>query len=232
MEQKQVGLILLLAGRGSRLFEAIHKKKQFYPIKGKELFLYTLENLLKAPFFTHLVLVIDQEEEERVKEALKKIVLPSSLSLSFTYGGNDRNESVHHGLEALKEKLTRKDSVVFIHDSARVLVRESVLEELYQESFTYDALTTAIPVHDSLLKEKDGRIEYVDRKDLYQIQTPQVFNYHKILSLYESGYDPSDTDDFKKAVRASYSCHLVRGDIRTFKITEKDDLEMLEAILS
>ena len=229
--KQRVALVLLLAGKGTRLYEDIGVKKQFYLLKGKELFLYTLERMLDVGFFTDIVFVIDDEDKEKVKEALKKISIPQEIFLSFALGGKDRNESVYHGLEKLKETYGKEDSPVFLHDADRVLVNPDVLRELFEESRHYKALTTVLPVHDSLLKEKDGEITYVDRSSLYQIQTPQVFAFQTILSLYENGYDPSDTDDFKKAVKAKVSGHLVRGDIATFKVTEKDDLSLLEKIL-
>jgi len=229
--KQRVALVLLLAGKGTRLYEDIGVKKQFYLLNGKELFLYTLERMLDVGFFTDIVFVIDDEDKEKVKEALKKVSVPQEISLSFALGGKDRNESVYHGLEKLKETYGKEDFPVFLHDADRVLVNSNVLRELFEESRHYKALTTVLPVHDSLLKEKDGEITYVDRSSLYQIQTPQVFAFQTILSLYEKGYDSSDTDDFKKAVKAKVSYHLVRGDIATFKVTEKDDLSLLEKIL-
>ena len=95
----------------------------------------------------------------------------------------------------------------------------------------HDALTAAIPVHDSLLRETESGIEYIPRDGMFQIQTPQVFRLRKILSIYEQGYDPNDTDDFRKAVKAKLSCAIVRGESDLFKVTEIDDLRLLESVL-
>lgn len=227
--KKNAVAVLLLAGRGNRLFDDIHEKKQFYKIQGKELFLYALESLLKPGFFRKIILVIEKEDEGRVTEILKKESLPEGLEVSFAYGGKDRNESVYNALLSLQEE--EGDFPVFLHDADRPLIKEEVLNTLYEESFRYEALTTALPIHDSLLKEKEGEITYIDRNNLYQVQTPQVFSYRKILKIYSEGYDPRDTDDFKKAVRAGLSFHVVRGNILSFKVTEKDDLELLETVI-
>ena len=145
--KQRVALVLLLAGKGTRLYEDIGVKKQFYLLKGKELFLYTLERMLDVGFFTDIVFVIDDEDKEKVKEALKKISIPQEIFLSFALGGKDRNESVYHGLEKLKETYGKEDSPVFLHDADRVLVNPDVLRELFEESRHYKALTTVLPVH-------------------------------------------------------------------------------------
>ena len=219
-------LILLLAGSGSRLYSSIQVKKQFYPIQGKELFLYPLESFVMSSHFQEIVLVVDEEDEKKVDSIVKKRF--PSLSFTLVKGGKDRNESVYHGLLSLKGKEVDK---VFIHDSARALISEKEISDLVQASLQFDALTLVVPVSDSLLREEDGKIRYIDRKNAYRILTPQVFSFPKILDLYEQGYDSLDTDDFSKAIKNHWSYFLVRGDVRTFKVTQEDDLRLLESVL-
>ncbi len=223
--------ILLLAGNGTRIYQDIQIKKQFYPIDHRELYLYALDALLKSNLFSRIVLVIDKEDQERIVSNLQtKIEIPDDCLISLVYGGKDRNESVYHGLISLKD--LEEDFAIFIHDAARPLIRQETLMLLHEEILNHDALTLVLPMHDSILKEKKGKISYVDRKNMYRILTPQVFVYSKILSLYESGYDKKDTDDFKKAVKAGLDTKLVRGDASNFKVTEIDDLRLLEQIIS
>lgn len=223
--------ILLLAGSGTRLYGDIQIKKQFYPINHKELYLYSLDAFLKSNLFQRIVLVIDKEDQERIALNLKnKVEIPEDTEISLVYGGKDRNESVYHGLVSLKD--IGKDCAVFIHDAARPLIEQKELLELHDEIRFHDALTLMLPLHDSVLKEKNGKICYVDRKNLYRVLTPQVFIYSKILAIYENGYDKKDTDDFKKAVSASLDCKLIRGEAKNFKVTEIDDLKLLESIIA
>ncbi len=222
--------ILLLAGSGTRLYEDIQIKKQFYPINHKELYLYALETFLKSNLFQRIVLVIDREDQERIAMNLKnKVDIPEDTEISLVYGGKDRNESVYHGLVSLKD--IGKDCAVFIHDAARPLIEEKELLTLHDEIRKHDALTLMLPMHDSILKEKNGKLIYVERKNMYRVLTPQVFVYSKILSIYENGYDKKDTDDFKKAVMADMDCQLIRGEAINFKVTEIDDLKLLENII-
>lgn len=219
--------ILLLAGSGSRLYDKIHMKKQFYPLKGKEMFLYPLRSALDSSLFSKIVLVVDEEDKDKVAGILKR-EFPNQEFL-IACGGKDRNESVRNGLFLLKD-IAKKDSYVFIHDSDRVLLSSSFLERLSHDVEGYDALTPVLDLHDSILKEKDGGIEYLDRTDVKLIQTPQVFLYSKIESIYENGYDSKDTDDFKKAVAAGLRVRISKGLYENFKVTTIDELSLIQRI--
>lgn len=221
-----MNFILLLAGSGSRLYEKIHIKKQFYKLQGKEMFLYPLNSAVTSNMFSHIVLVIDKEDEDKVKEILKREFKNHEFIL--TYGGKDRNESVKNGLFALKG--LNDDSYVFIHDSDRVLLSKEYILELSKAIQGYDALTPVLSLHDSILKAKDDDISYLSRDDLYLIQTPQVFSYKKILDIYENGYDKNDTDDFKKAVSKKLKVRIYPGLYENFKVTTIDELELLKRI--
>lgn len=222
--------ILLLAGNGTRIYQEIQIKKQFFPINHRELYLYALDSLLQSNLFQRIVLVIDNEDQERIVSNLKtKIEIPDETEISIVYGGKDRNESVYHGLVSLKD--IKGEFAVYIHDAARPLIQEETLLQLHEEIQKHDALTLVLPMHDSVLKEKNGKITYVDRKNMYRVLTPQVFDYHKILSIYEGGYDKKDTDDFKKAVVNGLDCKLIRGAAMNFKVTEIDDLQLLESVI-
>lgn len=227
MNQKN-DFVLLLAGNGTRIYSDIHMKKQFYPLLGKELFLYPLETALESGFFSSVVLVVDSEDISTVR-AIVEQKIKTEISITYVAGGRDRNESVFHGLKSLLPD--SEDEVVYIHDAARVLLSRDLLFRLNQAMKDHDALTAAIPVHDSLLRETEIGIEYIPRDGMFQIQTPQVFRLRKILSIYEKGYDSNDTDDFRKAVKANLSCAVVRGESDLFKVTEIDDLRLLESIL-
>ncbi len=221
-----MNFILLLAGSGSRLYEKIHIKKQFYKLQGKEMFLYPLNSAITSNLFSHIVLVIDKEDEDKVIEILKREF--KDYEFILTYGGKDRNESVKNGLLALKG--LNDDSYVFIHDSDRVLLSKEYILELSNAIQGYDAMTPVLALHDSILKAKDDDISYLSRDDLYLIQTPQVFLYKKILDIYENGYDKNDTDDFKKAVSKKLKVRIYPGLYENFKVTTIDELELLKRI--
>lgn len=219
--------ILLLAGSGTRLYSKIHMKKQFYPLSGKPMFCHPLKSAIESDLFSKIVLVIDKEDEEKVKNIVRKEY--PDICFLYAYGGKDRNASVQNGLSALKGH-SRMDATVYIHDSDRVLLSASYLLQMDEEFRGYDAMTPALSLHDSILRSEGNQISYLNRDGLYLVQTPQVFRLDKILSLYEHGYDQKDTDDFKKAVTAGMKTHIIPGKYENFKVTTIDELALIERI--
>ena len=223
MKNKYV-LILLAAGNGERLYKDIGVKKQFYRVENKELFLYSLETFIKSKIFSKVILVIDRDDEKKCTEILNR---ENIKNVTLVYGGKDRNESVFNGLKNIGDI---KDTFVFIHDSARPLVSDGLINRLLDATKKYEAITPVIPLRDSILKDGNDGIEYLDRRNIMQIQTPQVFKTEKLLKVYECGFNSDATDDFKKVYgNAHYA--LILGDILDFKITYLDDLNLFKKII-
>lgn len=224
--------VLLLAGKGERLFEYIQMKKQFFKINGKELFIYPLMTAIKSGIYDEILLVTDEEDIPLAAKCLTPYSEKElkGVSLHFTSGGKDRNESVKKALDYLDGRID-EDGVVYIHDADRVMISEDFLKQEKDMFVDVDALTPVIPLHDSLMKVTRKNIEYQDRNYLYRVQTPQVFRYQKIHEIYQKGYDKRDTDDFKKALNGGLTCVTVRGDVMNFKVTDWDDLNLLLALL-
>jgi 2-C-methyl-D-erythritol 4-phosphate cytidylyltransferase len=221
--------VLLLAGNGTRLQKKLKEKKQFYLLQGKELFRYSLDTLITSGLFSEIVLVCAGDDMERTEEIVRSSYRKNSMTFSYVSGGKDRNESVLNALLSLRYR--KGNPLVFLHDAARPFVSASLLKALARKAETCDAVTPILSMHDSLLRKKGKAISYLDRRDLYRVQTPQVFDYRKLLSLYENdGYLPTDTDDFSKAVREGLKVGFVRGETMNFKITDSFDMPIAQAL--
>ena len=220
--------VLMMAGKGERLFSSLHVKKQFFKLDGKELFLYSLESLALSQCFKNIVLVVSPEDHEKVLEIVKKDNLIPWRKVMIVDGGESRNETVFKAFKSLKKQ--KGNFFVLIHDAARPFLTVELIENIMSKTYRADALTYCLPLADSLFRDDRRGISYLDRKDLYQVQTPQVFDYRKLLSLYEQGYDPKGTDDFSKAVQAGLKCLPVPGDLSLFKVTGKEDLVLLRKL--
>jgi len=220
--------ILLMAGKGERLYNHLGMKKQFYPLKGQEMFLYPLKTFLSCPFIGKIVIVTDEEDIEKTKDIVRD-KSKESKEIVYVTGGKDRNESVYKALLTLENDDGKKK--VFIHDADRPLISLSMLEKINEKAAKFDALTPVLKINDSLLRKEGSRITYIDRKNVYQIQTPQVFTLEVILSVYLGGYDKNDTDDFKKAVIMGFSCDVIDGCENDFKVTEPQDIDKILKII-
>ncbi len=209
--------ILLLAGDSTR--RKGKEKKQFTLLGKKERFLYPLDTFCSCDFFAEIVLVIKKEEEEHVRE--RTASYPKDRIL-FAYGGKDRSESVRNGFERLKAEI-KGPSFVFIHDGDRPFVSKNLLFELREKEKEADAITLIDPIYDSLLRKEKNTISYIDRKELYAVQTPQVFSSALLKEILDEKM--SATDDFQLALAKRVRTAFILGERRNFKVTDSRDLQ-------
>jgi 2-C-methyl-D-erythritol 4-phosphate cytidylyltransferase len=107
----------------------------------------------------------------------------------------------------------------------------------------YGAAVVGVPVKDTIKEVKSlpaGRQgqnskvksigKTIDRKVLWQAQTPQAFRKAIILKAYAS-IKGAFTDDAGLVEKMGYPIKMVMGSYDNFKVTTPEDLKLMEAIL-
>jgi len=93
----------------------------------------------------------------------------------------------------------------------------------------------ACPVVATLKKVEDGKIiGTVDRSNLYEAQTPQVFDAEWLKDAYaklETLDKTKITDDAQLIEALGHPMHIVETDHSNIKITRKNDVPIAEAII-
>jgi 2-C-methyl-D-erythritol 4-phosphate cytidylyltransferase len=122
--------------------------------------------------------------------------------------------------------------VVLVHDAARPLVADAVVERLLGPlGEGYDGVVPALPVADTLKRVRSGVVEEtVDRADLMSAQTPQAF-LAPVLRRAFTGDRAQATDCATLVERAGGRVAVVEGDTRLLKITTQADLALVESWL-
>jgi 2-C-methyl-D-erythritol 4-phosphate cytidylyltransferase len=137
-------------------------------------------------------------------------------------GGETRTGSVLNGLEALPKDTDR----VIIVEAARPMVTKSQVKQLLEDcnpsvSFVRPLVNTVI--------YKDGT--YIDRGDLYDLLTPQAFDYKLLLEAYRSGKFNDMTDETRAMFEYhGIKPHFIETDSNLFKVTYPGDLDIIESI--
>ena len=145
-------------------------------------------------------------------------------------GGSSRQASVSLGLNALSEKV----KLAAIHDGARPLVSWQVIDRTIRAANTYGAAAPAIPVKDTIKVVQGGVvINTPERKQLYAVQTPQVFDFDLLRgALKKAAEDEAEvTDDCSAVERLGMRVKIVEGDERNLKITTPMDLAVAKMLL-
>jgi len=162
--------------------------------------------------------------------------------LAFVAGGRERWESVLFGLRFLAEggggvgDVGGAPRFVAVHDAARPLTPAAVIEEAFRVTAERGAALPCV-AEPATLKRRgaDGAVsETVSRANLFQAQTPQCFDFAKLLAGYEAllkeGRLADVTDDAQVFERCGHPVPITAGSPLNLKITTAEDLALARAL--
>jgi 2-C-methyl-D-erythritol 4-phosphate cytidylyltransferase len=145
-------------------------------------------------------------------------------------GGHTRIQSVRMGTLEADERAV----LLAIHDGARPLVPQEVLDEVIQVAMTTHAAAPAVPVKDTIKRAVDGVVDSTPKREyLFAVQTPQVFSADLIkAALHRAITDGATvTDDCSVVERLGMKVTLTQGSDENIKITTAVDLAIATGIL-
>ena len=228
----KITAIVLAAGSGSRMKSKT--KKQFMEIKGKPVIWYSLFEFEKSRV-DEIILVTGKEDIDYCK---KEIVEKYNLKKikNVVAGGSERYESVYNGLKEVT------GNIVLIHDGARPLINNEIIERSIEGTIKSDACVVGVPVKDTIKRaNKEGYIiDTPNRSELWITQTPQSFKtdlvkmaYKKMKEELEKGnttlnitYDAMVVEEF-----TTNQVRFVQGDYKNIKVTTPEDIDIAELFI-
>lgn len=223
--------IVLAGGKGSRMNTDI--PKQYIKVCEKEIIYYSLNTFNKSKLIEKIVLVCGADDIEYCEqEIVNKYHLDKVCTI--VAGGKERYDSVYNGLMAIDKNY---EDVVLIHDGARPFVTETMIQASVETARNCKACTVGMPVKDTIkvIDENGFGISTPDRKTLYQIQTPQTFDYATLIQAYEKMYKDENhniTDDTMLVEQyIGVRSKVIEGSYENIKITTISDLEIAEKFL-
>lgn len=239
-EKRRCTAVILAAGSGSRMKS--HRAKQFMPLCGKPLLWYSLQAVQESELIDDCILVTGAEDIPYVqKEIVERYGFHKVKAV--TAGGSERWESVGKGLAALAGMPENSRGYVFIHDGARPFLTGEILRSTYEAVKQYHACVAAVPSKDTVkLADEEGFARSTpDRRRVWIVQTPQVFDAELIMGAYEKlekmagtrGKETIEVTDDASVVELFTSCpvKLAAGSYQNIKITTPEDLKTAEAFL-
>lgn len=204
--------------------------KQYLPLNGLPLLLYTLMAFENCPDITGVILVIPPGHQRKVWQ---EVIGPHRLQklLNLVEGGAERQHSVFSGLKALPLEARW----VVVHDGVRPLVTPELISKCLATARETGAAVAGVPVKDTV-KRVDGTgriVETVPRQDLWLVQTPQVFRREILWEAHQRAMEEGflGTDDSVLVERLGQPVTMVEGSYQNIKITTPEDLWAAEDIL-
>ena len=214
------------AGAGKRM--GGERNKQYLEVGGRPILVHTLEVFDRCDAISEVYLIVPEDDLAFACEIVDGMRF--SKNIKVIPGGKERQDSVRNGLNSIYGC-----DMVMVHDGVRPFVTEEIIIRAIEETIKYGATTVAVPAKDTI-KSVDGDgfvIETLERKKLWQIQTPQTFKYEIIKEAFDRAYADAfyGTDDAALVERLGYKVKIVEGSYQNIKITTPEDMIIAEAIL-
>ncbi len=226
--------IVLAGGRGTRMQSEV--PKQYMLLDGKPLLYYSLRAFEKSRVETVVLVTAEGDEEYCRKELVEHFGFTKVKSV--VAGGGERYASVWNGLQCLGEQSDGETpEYVLIHDGARPLVTPELIDRLLQETESYGACVTGMPVKDTIqMTDEHGVITLTPRREsLWIAQTPQAFEFSLVYGAYEQLLKEPEIHVTDDAMVVGLYCDLpiqmVRGSYTNLKVTTPEDMVLAEALL-
>lgn len=219
-----VWAILVAAGAGERL--GADQPKAFARLGDRPLLAESLARLDACEWIDRIVVAVPLGWEEPAILLAEELV--ASKVVACVTGGATRAESVRAALAEVDASAV----AVLVHDAARPLVTEAVVERVLAPlAEGFDGAVPGIGLPDTVKRVDQGVVrETLDRGDLVAVQTPQAFGVDVLRRAY-SGDLTGATDCASLVEAAGGRVRVVEGDVRLLKITTRTDLDLVASWL-
>ena len=209
--------IILAGGESKRFNSKIPKCYHLY--KGRPLILHSIDKAKNYKKFSKIVLVINKGHKKLIKNLKIK-------GIKIVEGGVTRASSAYKALKSIRNYNFKN---VMIHDAARPNFSLSLLDKLNEQLKFNDCVVPAIKSLDSIKLKTSNKVNNLNRKDVYLMQTPQAFNFKMLFDL-QNNKDVDITDDASLFINAKKKIKIIKGEIENNKITKKSDIKINNSI--
>ena len=230
--------VILAGGVGNRVGAGI--PKQFIEVLGKPILAYTLEPFEKHPDVDAILVVCVKTYVEYIWRLKEKYQFNKLIWV--TEGGTTFQESVMNGMNFLKDKVSRDDTVLF-HFSASPFITSDIITDVIK--VCKEKGTNAISTTDYILlsgekntkksvSDSDNYSEkYIDRDTIAVMNTPHAFQYGFLLDLYKEAMETGVINTVEPHTTTlmyalGKKIYFSKGKHTNIKITTKEDIELFE----
>jgi len=242
--KKRCTAVVLAAGAGKRMQSNV--AKQYLLLNEKPVLWYALNTFEQSEVIDEIILVVGKDEIPYAREHIVDYYGFKKVS-AVIEGGSERYFSVWEALQVIESSkaVSAEDEIsyVFIHDGARPFVTEKILVDTYNAVSEYGACVTGMPVKDTIkiADENEFAVQTPNRKSVWLVQTPQVFERDLICKAYgqlieklpeldRQGVTITD-DAMVVETIMNRPVRLVQGSYENIKITTPEDMDIAEVLL-
>jgi 2-C-methyl-D-erythritol 4-phosphate cytidylyltransferase len=217
--------IIPAGGKGKR--GGTETPKQYIRFHGKELIVYTLEVFQKCNLIDEIIIAAEPSYFSLLNKIKKDYNLTKITQI--VEGGEERQDSVNNVLKSLKAD---DNDQIAVHDAARPLLPENILTKAISTAKEKGNALVCLKARDTLLIGDRIVKDYVDRSEIYYVQTPQIFKYKDLKKAMKKAYEKNfiGTDESMLIKEIGIDINIVEGSMLNFKVTTMTDIEMFERL--
>lgn len=214
--------VIAAAGSGERMGSV--QNKTLLPLCGTPVICRSVRALKND--CRGIIVCARPQDEAQIKQALAADGLQVD---AYAPGGATRTQSVAAALALLPQDC----DAVLVHDGARPLVSNSLIERILHSVEAYGSGVPALPLTDTV-KQVDSQgnaVNTLERNKLRTVQTPQGFRKELLLRAYAQAQEGA-SDDAALVEALGIPVHLVEGDSGNIKLTYPEDVARAQQVLS
>ena len=214
--------VIVAGGKGSRF----GGYKQTATLNNKPIYQYSVDIFSISDIIDIIYLVIPKDLFPKITKDIYNT--HSSKRIVLCEGGKTRSDSVYNAIKKIKENI----NIVVIHDAVRPLIKSENILSVVNACKHSDGAILAHPVSDTLKKVNENTVSFtIDRANLWLAETPQAFNLKKLKSCYKN-INKNDinafTDEASLMEHLGYKIQVIHNKVENIKITEKEDVDLIQ----
>jgi len=215
-------VIIVAGGSGKRM--GIEIPKQFLELAGRPVLMHTIERFKAFNEAIEIITVLPENQLRHWIDLQKQYSF--NVQHTLVKGGAHRFFSVKNGL-----KFVNSPGLVAIHDGVRPFVTLDTIKRCFETAERLGNAIPSIPSTESVRILTENGNSPVNRINVRQIQTPQVFSAELIKKAYLQENRPEFTDDATVLEQMGEKINLIDGNRENIKITNPEDLLISKALL-
>lgn len=223
--------IVFAGGTGQRMKNTACPK-QFLPLYGKPIIIYTLEIFQNHPDIDQIIVPCVEGWESRLWDMAKRFGITKLTQV--VPGGRTSQGSKLSALQAL-QGVCREDDIVLMHDAVRPLITAKVIDDNLACVREFGNAITVDPFTETGIVSEDGKTveTTIERQKLYIAKAPQCFYYRDALEAHQQAEAMPDTttiDTCTIMTALGRELHFVPCGCTNIKITSPEDYYIFKAI--
>lgn len=228
----------ILAGGIGKRVERYSIPKQFITIGGVPIIVLTMREFLKNDRLDAIYVAVHKDWVLYAKNLFEQIFSEDEMKrIRIVEGGKERIDSFINIMNDIVSLTGLNDKDVLIcHDSVRPFVTEQMINDCIDGTIENKLALTVIPVSDTIHIAKEGDLidSTLDRKGLYNGQTPSGFNLkllYDACAKFTEKEKAQVTGTTQLMLKLGYKIKVVKGSTGNFKITTDNDLDVADRII-